>query len=264
MPGLDLPASMVSQLKAIADRIRNSYAQEIKCGRSWVEAALESGEWLTKAKKVISLTTPHAWPRWCLEEVHFSPKTIQTRIRFWSKFDALSEEKQAHLLGSTESIRGAMRLLESDTVKEQVARKRASISGQEVTDPDPETGISTPRTPVDDLPADDDEPESEPSVPPVPDPWKSTKAETSKVFALVNEASEALRVAVALARGFPGFSFVGSLENELQTIKLTLRLSKPTELCPKCRPEVGPEAAKTCRHCHSFGLVPKSIASRGT
>ena len=89
------------------------------------------------------------------------------------------------------------------------------------------------------------------------------KQEVKQVFGRVTTALETLKNEVGIARGYASFRFVGGIEQEVQSISHVLKLAKPTDLCPKCRP-FAPEAAKRCRCCHDVGMVPKYIITKGT
>lgn len=83
------------------------------------------------------------------------------------------------------------------------------------------------------------------------------------MYGSVATALERLKTQVSIARGSPVFCFVASIEQDMDNIKQTLKLAKPTEICEKCRPFV-PEAASSCRVCHNVGMVPQCINAKGT
>lgn len=112
MSEIDLPASMKPKLAAIETAINEAFDKMRLGGRMIVEGALEIGQQLTAAKAII---VPQECPRWCDERLPFSLRLVQEWIKMWSKYTVTSEDDRAFLIESTDTIRGAMRLLDSQT-----------------------------------------------------------------------------------------------------------------------------------------------------
>lgn len=257
MSEIDFPVSVKPKLAAIEAAINEAHEKMRLGGRMIVEGALEIGQQLVIAKKII---VPRQWLRWCDETLPFAPRTAQARMKMWSNYIATPEANQNRLLQSTNTIRSAVRFLDDHSIVTEDAQ-RAAHSGQQVTDYDPQSAFTTPETPIADS---EEKQENEPpleSQPPDPDPWQPVKREARDVYARVNASLNQLKEAVQLARGYHVFEFVGAIEQEMNSIKQTLAAAKPTQVCETCRPN-SPAQAKSCRVCHDVGMVPKCVNER--
>lgn len=273
MSEIELPASMRPKLAAIETAINAAFEKIRLGGRMIVEGALDIGRELTAAKAII---VPQQWMRWCVESLPFGDRYARILMKLHADYKALPQSNQARLIESTTSVKSALRILESNRPIATVARNRGSVSGQQVTDSDPKTAVTTKTTPIENLPKkqeNESPPESQPPEPdpaddldarpdpPEPDPWQPVKQEARDVYGNVATALERLKTQVSIARGYPVFHFVGAIEQDMNNIGQTVRLAKPTEVCEQCRP-ANPAQAKNCRVCHDVGMVPKSINDR--
>ena len=136
MSNLDLPASMKPKLAAIETAINDAFEKMRAGGRMMVEGALEIGQQLTIAKKII---IPQQWLRWCEETLPFATRTAQARMKMWSNYIAAPETEQTRLLESTTSIKGAISFLETDKPITEILTKgdeqRGAHLGKQITEP---------------------------------------------------------------------------------------------------------------------------------
>lgn len=149
MSEIELTASVKPKLAAIETAINAAFEKMRLGGRMIVEGALDIGRELTAAKAII---VPQQWMRWCDESLPFSSRRARERMLMWSKYVATSETEQTRLLESTDSIKGAIRFLESDKPIVTGARTRVAIPGQQVTESDLKTAVTTIKPPIEDLP----------------------------------------------------------------------------------------------------------------